>query len=315
MAKLKYVNSNGVSVELGNAAPFLVTAIDGLGSPQNEIYTQKSPYQDGVTVTHSSLEPRNIVIEGKIIDSNRKNRQAYRNKLLSVFNPKLDGKLIIDLGNVKRQIDCIVEQAPYFSSKAERNYQDFSISLLAPEPFFKDIEGIEIDLVTWIPNLEFDAVEGFSTEQTPNTWIETVVGSEGFEEFEAGFGVGEAIEFGYRMTRQIVEMDNIGDVEAPIRVVFRAHGQVERPYIQDVETRKLLRVNRTLQAGDVLEITTDFGNKNVYLNGEKAHQYLDYLNSTWLQLKPGINLIKYGAESGVEVLECRLYYTHRYLGV
>ena len=136
-----------------------------------------------------------------------------------------------------------------------------------------------------------------------------------FEEFESGIGVGEPIEFGYRLTKQIVEIENIGDVDAPIRVVFRAHGQVEKPYIQDVETREMIRINKTLQAGDVLEITTEFGNKNVYLNGEKAHHYLDFLNSTWLQLKPGINLIKYGAESGVDMLECRLYYTPRYLGV
>ena len=114
MAILKYINNNNKSIELGNAAPFLVTTIDGLGSPQNEIYTQKSPYQDGVTATHSSLGPRNIVIEGKIIDSNRENRQAYRYKLLSVFNPKLDGKLIYESVEFKRQINCIVEQAPNF---------------------------------------------------------------------------------------------------------------------------------------------------------------------------------------------------------
>ena len=88
MAKLKYVNSNNKSIGFGNAAPFLVLTVDGLGSPQNEIYTQKSPYQDGVTATHSSLGARNIVLEGKIIDSNRENRRIYRNTLLSVFNPK-----------------------------------------------------------------------------------------------------------------------------------------------------------------------------------------------------------------------------------
>lgn len=136
-----------------------------------------------------------------------------------------------------------------------------------------------------------------------------------FEEFESGFGVGQSVEFGYRLTRQIVEIDNPGDVDTPIRVVFRAHGEVVKPYIQNVETYELLRINRALQAGDVLEIITEFGNKNIYLNGEKAHHYLDFLNSTWLQLKPGTNLIKYGAEIGVDMLECRLYYTPRYLGV
>lgn len=315
MAILKYVNSNNKSVELGNAAPFLVTTIDGLGSPQNEIYTQKSPYQDGVTAIHSSLGPRNIVIEGKIIDNNRENRQSYRNTLLSVLNPKLDGKLIYESGDFKRQIDCKVEQAPYFASNSEQSYQDFSISLIAPSPFWKDIKESSIDLVTWIPNLEFVDGEGFGTEQTPSSWIETSPDNEGFEEFESGFGIGIPVEFGYRLTKQIVEIENVGDVETPIHVIFRALGDVVKPYIQNIETYEMLRINRTLQAGDVLEITTEFGNKNVYLNGEKAHHHLDFLNSTWLQLKPGINLIKYGVDDGVEVLECRLYYTPRYLGV
>ena len=315
MAKLKYINSNNKSIVLGNTKPFVIISVDGLGSPENAIYTQKSPFQDGVTVTGSTLEFRNIVIEGKIIDRNRVNRQAYRNRLLQAFNPKLDGKLIYESVDFKRQIECKVEQAPYFASNSEQSYQDFSISLIAPSPFWKDIKESSIDLVTWIPNLEFVDGEGFGTEQTPSSWIETSPDNEGFEEFESGFGIGIPVEFGYRLTKQIVEIENVGDVEAPIRVIFRALGDVVKPYIQNIETYEMLRINRTLQAGDVLEITTGFGNKNVYLNGEKAHHYLDFLNSTWLQLKPGINLIKYGADDGVEVLECRLYYTPRYLGV
>ena len=221
MAKIKYINSNNKSIEFGNAAPFLVTTVDGLGSPQNEIYTQKSPYQDGVTATHSSLGPRNIVIEGKIIDSNRANRQKYRNTLLSVFNPKLKGKLIVDLGNAKRQIDCKVEQAPYFASDSGQNHQDFLINLFAPNPFWQEIKDIETSLVTWIPNLEFPVNEGFYTEQTPNYWLET---GDPFEEFMSGFGIGEPVEFGYREINQIVEINNTGDVDCPIKVVFRQAG-------------------------------------------------------------------------------------------
>lgn len=739
MAKLKYINSNNKSIELGNAAPFLVTTVDGLGSPQNEIYTQKSPYQDGVTATHSSLGPRNIVIEGKIIDSNRENRQIYRNSLLSALNPKLDGKLVIDLGNVKRQIDCKVEQAPYFSSNSEQNYQDFLINLLAPNPYWQDTKETETNLVSWIPNLEFIEGEGFYTEQSPNYWLETqinkgtielynngtvyvepvlkdkgiygkngievplpienleevrvngwdidldtctiaedklsftstaaqvgdvveyvywypreitacptvklgnntiegeigsvdiagrtgirvlgntetngediksVIGAtriksvgknlfdkrntkniilteyskietfdkvkclyaeafagleiydrapiihvpenngginvsgrmfnydenynarlnimyksgrtsylanttnygwfefnkyisepiqclyiggssvdskvyldidslfvgkgynyepykedisyilakdkdnkivnlrslpngirdeislnEGkaiinisdwitldgnenwgsvydlgntlrayvsrfildaaqienvpafsdkltrngvnddikgfwldgtrnrlgvklpkseletedangikswlsqnqptliyqlaepetkplqpqpispFEEFQSQFGTGEGIELGTREINQIVEIENTGDVDSPIKVVFRAIGDVVNPYIQNMETKEQLRINKTLKQGDKLEITTGFGNKNIYLNGEKAHHYLDFLNSTWLQLSPGTNLIKYDAEHGLNNLECTIYYTPQYLGV
>ncbi|AUM96323.1 MULTISPECIES: phage distal tail protein [Clostridium] len=136
-----------------------------------------------------------------------------------------------------------------------------------------------------------------------------------FIEFESEFGQGIGQEWGYRELKQIVEVDNIGDVKCPLRVVFRADSDVEKPYIQDIETYELIRINRTLKSGDVLEITTGYGNKNVYLNGKKAHQYLDFLNSSWLQLKSGINLIKYGAEKGLNNLECTVFYTPLYLGV
>lgn len=136
-----------------------------------------------------------------------------------------------------------------------------------------------------------------------------------FEEFVTEFGRGIGQEWGYRELKQIVEVNNVGDVECPLRVVFRANGDVEKPYIQNIESYELIRINKTLKTGDVLEITTGYGNKNVFLNGKKAHHYLDFLNSSWLELKPGTNLIKYGAEKGLENLECTIFYTPLYLGV
>ena len=184
MAKLKYINSNNKSIELGNAAPFLITTVDGLGSPPNEIYTQKSPFQDGVSVTGSSLESRNIVLEGKIIGGT-----VYRNTLLSVFNPKLDGKLIIDLGNEQRQIECKVEQAPYFSSDRGRHHQDFSISLISPNPYFRDIADSKADISTETGNIEFPL------EIPP-----------------------EGLELSIRTISFITNIYNQGDVDTPIKV-------------------------------------------------------------------------------------------------
>lgn len=289
MAKLKYVNSDNKSIELGNSSPFLITTVDGLGSPQNEIYTQKSPYQDGVTATHSSLGSRNIVIEGKIMDSNRENRQAYRNKLLSVFNPKLDGKLIIDLGNVKRQIDCKVEQAPYFSSNSEQNYQNFSISLLAPNPYWQDINTIKEEVAIWRGAFEF-----------PLEIVE------------------EGIELGYREPSLIVNVFNRGDVPCGMRIDFKALATVVNPSLFNINTREFFKVNRTMEAGEVLTVTTHFQNKRVELNKNgvisNAFNWID-LNSTFLQLDVGDNLLRYDADDGLENLEVSIYFTPQYLGV
>lgn len=290
MAKLKYVNSNNKSVELGNAAPFLILTVDGLGSPQNEIYTQKSPYQDGVTVTGSSLESRNIVIEGKIIDSNRANRQIYRNTLLSVLNPKLSGKLIIDLGNEQRQIECKVEQAPYFASGSGQNHQDFSVSLIAPNPYFQDIAESKTDISTETGNLEFP--------------LEIPV---------------EGLELSIRTISYITNIYNQGDVDTPIKVKLKAVGTVINPIIENLNTGEFIRIKRTLLEGDTLEINTEFGNKRVEIikedgSRENVFHYIDY-KSTFFSLTGGDNTIKYDAEVGENNLDVSIYYTPNYLGI
>lgn len=289
MAKLKYVNSNNKSIELGNAAPFLVTTVDGLGSPQNEIYTQKSPYQDGVTATHSSLGPRNIVLEGKIIDSNRENRRIYRNTLLSVFNPKLDGKLIIDLGNEQRQIECKVEQAPYFSSDRGRHHQDFSISLISPNPYWQDINTTKEEVAIWRGSFEF-----------PLELVE------------------EGIEMGYREPSLIVNILNKGDVATGMRIQFKALATVENPSLFNVNTREYFKINKIMEAGEIITVTTHFQNKRVELNKNgvisNAFNWID-LESTFLQLDVGDNLFRYDADEGLDNLEVSIYFNPQYLGV
>jgi len=229
------------------------------------------------------------MIEGKIMDSNRENRQAYRNKLLSVFNPKLDGKLIIDLGSAQRQIDCIVEQAPYFSSKAERNYQDFSISLLAPNPYWQDINAIKSEIAIWRGVLEF-----------PLELLE------------------EGIEMGYREPSLIVNIFNKGDVPCGMKIQFKALATVVNPSLFNVNNREYFKINKTMEAGEVITVTTHFQNKRVELNKNgvvsNAFNWID-LNSTFMQLEPGDNLLRYDADDGIDNLEVSIWYTPQYLGV
>jgi hypothetical protein len=289
MAKLKYVNSDNKSIKLGNSSPFLITTVDGLGSPKNEVYTQKSPYQDGVTATHSSLGPRNIVIEGKIIDSNRENRQIYRNTLLSVFNPKLDGKLIINFGDTQRQIDCKVEQAPYFASESGQNHQDFSISLIAPNPYWQDINTTKEEIAIWRGAFEFP-----------------------LELFEEG------IELGYREPSLIVNVFNRGDAPCGMRIDFKALATVVNPSLFNINTREYFKINRVMEAGEIITVTTHFQNKKVELskNGVtiNAFNWID-LESTFLKLEVGDNFFRYDADEGIDNLEVSIYYTPQYLGV
>ena len=78
------------------------------------------------------------------------------------------------------------------------------------------------------------------------------------------------------------------------------------------------KINKTMAAGEIITLTTDFGNKRVEsnLNGVtiNAFNYID-IESTFLQLATGDNLFRYDADINIDNLEVTIYYTPQYLGV
>jgi len=288
MARLTYTNERGQSLTFGDVAPFLVTKIDGLGSPSNEIYRQKSPYQDGTTVTHSSLNERELVLEGVIL-SNARDRERYRRILVQVFNPKVKGVLTFERDSTKKRIECVPELAPAFPSNMQENYQQFLITLLCPNPFWQDVERTKAEIAIWRGALEF-----------PLELAE------------------EGIEVGFREPSLIVNVFNPGDVPCGMEIRFKALATVMNPSLFNVNTREYIKLNKTMTAGEVIVVTTHFGNKRVesHLNGvvTNAFNWLD-LDSVFLQLDPGDNLLRYDAEEGLDNLEVDIYYTPQYLGV
>ena len=111
---------------------------------------------------------------------------------------------------------------------------------------------------------------------------------------------------------------NDGDVESGIRVEISAVGDVTNPQILNVTTGKYIRFTLALSLGDKLVISTGYGDKwATYTHDgteEDALKYLD-IESTFLALDPGDNLIKYGADSGIDNLQVAIYHSNRYLGV
>ena len=278
MAKLTYTNEKGQSLTFGDSAPLLVTKIDGLGSPQNEIYRQKSPYQDGTTVTHTALDERELVLEGVILAS-AQDRQKYRQVLLQTFNPKLKGTLVFERYGTKKQIECIPELAPSFPSNMQENYQQFLITLLCPNPFWLDDYTVSEEIVTWIGGMRFP-------------W-----------RLPSRFAMKGP---------KVINIVNRGDVETPVRIEFR--GPATNPRVTNRATGEFIQVNRELLAGDVLIITTDFGAKRVEINGQNVFNWIDLESSFW-QLQIGDNVIEYSSDGPVEPASVSISYRNRYVGV
>lgn len=279
MSKLTYINERGQSIVLANSPPLLVTKIDGLGSVQNEIQRQRAPFQDGSTHVGSTLSERQLVIEGVILG---KDQETYRRQLIQVFNPKLKGVLRYEKNGVSRAIECVPELAPVLPSDFSKTYQLFMITLLCPSPFWLDVLVEEIQMAAWLGGFEFPLE------------LPTMFASAG--------------SMGYA--------DNKGDVEAPVVIEFT--GPATNPKVENVTTGEYVIVKRVLGAGDKLVITTAFGAKGVTLasNGVQSNaiHWLD-IDSTFWQLRPGENLIKYTADAGVESATVVVRWQNRFVGV
>ncbi len=282
--EVKYINELGESLAFRQRKPYFLQSIDGTGAVKHIISTFKAPNQDGGVFISGSLDMRNIILEGRIIADSIEEAYRLRKDLLNIFNPKEKGRLIFkDLS-----IPCIVEEAPVFKADSHRT-PAFFISLLCTSPYFETIAEIKRLLAGWHPNFEF----------------------------ELEIPIDEGIEMGYREESLIIPIENVGSVPCGATFEFIAQGIVEDPFLIDVVTGKFIKLNRIMQPGEIVVVSTHFANKKVLSSldgGTNAFSSLDE-DSTFLQLDVGTNLLRYDAKTNLNNLEVNIYFRPQYLGV
>lgn len=282
--ELIYRNADGASVTLRQVKPLFLTKLDGIGRIRQTINTFQAPAQDGAFYISSTLDMRNITIEGSILSSSVDEAFSYRQQLLKIFTPKLRGTLIYR----ERQIACIVEEAGFSQSNVART-PAFFISLLCPSPFFESLNDIRAELASWQDNFSFPL------------------------EIEP-----PGIEFGIRQPSQIITIDNAGDVSCGCEIVFKALGSVSDPELLNVDTGEYIKINTALIAGQEIHVYTHFAGKRVVsvigTTTANAFHLID-VGSTFLQLAAGHNTLRYDAGSNIDLLEVSIFYREQYLGV
>lgn len=282
--EVTYINEVDESISLRQRKPYFLQSIDGTGAVKHIISTFKAPNQDGGVFISGSLDMRNIILEGRIIADSIEEAYRLRKDLLNIFNPKEKGRLIFkDLS-----IPCIVEEAPVFKADSHRT-PAFFISLLCTSPYFETIDEIKRLLAGWHPNFEF-ALE---------------------------IPIEEGIEMGYREESLIIPVENVGSVPCGATFEFIAQGIVEDPFLIDVVTGKFIKLNRIMQPGEIVVVSTHFANKKVLSSldgGTNAFSSLDE-DSTFLQLDVGTNLLRYDAKTNLNNLEVNVFFRPQYLGV
>lgn len=292
MFKLEFINAKDESIELFSH-PYLLYRFEGLGDTGVLNQTQKSMNQDGGTLVESLMDEKFPVIELKITGNTQEELALNRRRLTSVFNPKLgEGRLIRRSNDGIHVLKVIPEAVPFYPDglgNRGRHHQKALINLRAANPYWQDLTSTKSEIALWVGGIEFPI-------EIPQ----------------------EGIEMGYREPSLIVNVLNDGDVEAGMKIEFKALATVVNPSLFNVNTREFLKINRTLEAGEVVTVTTHFQQKRVEssLNGVTQNIFNDIdIESTFLQLDVGDNLFRYDADESIENLEISIYHTQQYLGV
>lgn len=285
MKTVKCVNNNGMSATFEydhDNTEFFLVSLDGVYSIKNAVNTSQNATTDGSSYSGEALEQRNIVITANI----RRNYQKNRDTLSRVFKVHSEGTFYHTEEGQTRKIEYYVESIDI----AEKGIiRPCTISLICPDPYFKDDEATHIEMASWEDGFEF--------------------------EIEIDEEVG--MEFGARSKETIKVVDNDSTTSIGIQMTIIAEDIVVNPVIMNVTTGETLKLLCEMLPDDEIVITTDLGNIDVILRrGGKEYDYnytVDEDNEGYVQLETGRNYINYTADSGGDYMNVNFDFENRYV--
>lgn len=281
MPKLIVENERGERLQLSQNTNYNITSIEGLDPPKANVTIAENANFDGGTEKNSRLNTRNIVLTiviGYPVEANRIALYKY-------FREKKHCTLYFSNGTRNVRTEGIVES---FDCNAWSKKQIAQISILCPNPYLID---------TTQQDVNFSVIQSL---------------------FEFPVSIPAAgIEFS-RMEYDREETIIAGDIETGMDIRFMAIGSATNPTIYNTETLESMKVNISLENGDVLRINTTRGQKAITFTHEGVTtNVINDLEpgSTWLQLQAGVNKLLYTADSNPENLIVNIEYNTLYEGV
>lgn len=271
--------------------PYYILDSATWGEVEGEHHSYKYVNQVGVYVTGTSLGTRDVEVVGWIIADTEKEMTDRKAMLNRFVNPQQ----LIELSYSKYRLKFLPNSSIKYSTTIADNNEvvcKFKIQGLAADPLFKDDNEEKVSAASTKAMFHFPLI--INVKKPPT------------------------IMFGIREPSLIVNVFNSGAVNTGMRIVFKALGTLTNPSLINVYTQEYFKLNKTMYAGDTVEVITTVGEKKViaYINGIETNyfRYRD-LDSTWLQLDVGDNLFRYDADGGIDNLEVYIYFSNKYLEV
>lgn len=289
-------DASGLSLELDtiNTPYYILDNIDW-GQVPGEFQTYKYVNQAGSSVENVNLGVRNdININGWII-ADTENQMTARKQFLNLFvNPQHVYTIFYKTYKLKFYPNSSIK---YTSTKKDNNnvIVKFKIEGRAYNPLFFDKDDTVRDGYELQGMFHFPLIINSNPQDPPQ------------------------ILFGWNKQVDYINIINSGQVSTGFKIIFKARGgNVLNPSITNGNTLEFIKINKQFIRGEEIEINTIEGERAVRgkLDGVN-YNYYKYrdINSSWMQLAVGDNLISYSADSGVENLDIFIRYNNKYLEV
>ena len=288
----KVRKSEELILDMVSTPDFVLKSVDW-GTVRGTHHSYKYVNQVGVTVTSTSLDTRSIAIEGWIVAQDETQMTYLKSRLNAFINPQEEIDLFYSNYVIRFKPD---ESVKYSIAFAENNdaFSKFQIVGTAANPMFSEAIENKSIFATTTPTFHFPLVISESLEE-------------------------KGVVFGKRTASLIVNAYNAGAVAVGMRIVFRANGSVTNPSLINVNTFEEFKINKSLVAGEEIEINTNTGKKSVQGrigNGDLVNYYMyKDIDSSWLKLEIGDNLFRYNAEEGINGLDVFVYFSNQFLEV
>lgn len=283
---------SGVQLELDMVTtPNYVLDSVSWGEIASDKQTYKFIKQVGRYVEEVLLETRDVEITGWVVASDAAEMERRKRMLNSFINPQQG----LDVLYKNYTLSFLPDTTVKYSVGYEENNDvmcKFRIYGTAHNPLFSDVAENKIDIATIEPMFHFPLAMCREPEHP--------------------------VIFGLRQPSLIININNSGDIASGLKIIFKANGTLYGPSLINAKTQEYFKINKTMTAGETVEIDTTIGQKTIKgIIGHKVENYFKYrdFGSTWLQLDVGDNLITYNAEQNLDALDVYVYFKNKYLEV
>lgn len=288
----RIVRSDGEEMTLGDGDwRILNEGLENWANLPYNVYSAEIPSLDGAVVTSKRVSSvdRTIIAECKGDDPD-----FLRALAIQFFNPRYTYEVHMTYRGRTRW--CSGEQIGFAASEGNiYRRPQITWTILCPNPYMQSESNFGKDIAEVAPMFAFpwySAIYPDSRKKYTNT----------------------GAVYSVHTFAKSIDVKNDGDVPSGMRIIIRATDSVKNPSIRLGDG--YVRLIRTLQQGDIVELDVTSRPPIVTLNGQNAMHLIDRQSSILnLRIDVGTTTLEYDADDGYQNLSVSVYWNKQYLGI